>query len=141
MIYTLYKIYKTLSIQLVILFLGMHKKSIEAAETLKDEDDCTSERLDVTDVTITSQDHMPSHNMTSHEISSLEQRMGGVGGDFRTESIANLRAKAQTYSAQLRESVVYGDGMERHPKELCSSFDTPSSNENEDSDTLLDPTD
>ena len=61
----------------------MHKKSIEAAEKLKAEDDVSDE----------------NDNRDKDE--------------FRTESIASLRAKAQVHSAKVMEAL---GGSTNHPK-------------------------
>ena len=111
----------------------MHKKSIEAADKLKNEpgiDEMLHEPLkDDYRVSMHAEDS-PDNNNTLPAVRDREE--------LRSESIASLRAKAQTYSAQLRDAV-HSDVIAAR-RELCSSFDTPSSHENEDSDTILDPT-
>ena len=103
----------------------MHKKSLEAAETLKDSPDFCSDELD------------------SAECMSSHDRKPAVDEDsIRSVSIAALRAKAKSYSAQLQESLqstTSSTQRQQQRVDLCSSFDAPSSNENDDSDALLDP--
>ena len=112
----------------------MHKKSIEAADKLKNEpgiDDMLTEA---------GKEEFKS-SLYSEDVNAEVMRQHPTVRDreeLRSESIASLRAKAQTYTAQLRDTVHSDVITTRH--QLCSSFDTPSSNENEDSDTVVDPT-
>ncbi|XP_066154250.1 visual system homeobox 2-like isoform X2 [Euwallacea fornicatus] len=108
--------------------LGMHRKSIEAAEQLKESDnttsdheDTTSMRTDTSDTSATSSQNHPS-NASSSQPSMLDNKeqmnLGSVGPSqppqqqvasnfpddpevFRNNSIACLRAKAQEHSAKL----------------------------------------
>ena len=72
----------------------MHKKSIEAAEKMKEEDD-DDENIDielsdkVEDKSSQSSPPVPAPNKEN----------------LRTESIASLRAKAMTYTAQIKENL------------------------------------
>lgn len=91
----------------------MHKKSIEAAEKLKEEDGETD--IDITrDGPLT-----PGSGLTSPGAGSGSG--GGTGSitaaaqevnkeELRSESIAQLRAKAQSYQAKIREAVSGGAG-------------------------------
>ena len=106
----------------------MHKKSLEAADTLKENPElmCSQEEYERAEAHAQAQ--------ASTDSKALDQ------DDIRSVSIAALRAKAQSYREHLQESLQSSASL-RQRAELCSSFDTPSSNENDDSDTLLDPTD
>lgn len=119
-------IHKDLNYIIYFIFKGMHKKSIEAADKLKDEpgiDDLNNtENIPLTKIPATSH---PEEVLTKDK------------EEFRSESIAALRAKAVSYSAQLRDAMQQ-DVLGTRSRNLCSSFDPPSSNE--DSDSLLDPT-
>lgn len=71
----------------------MHKKSIEAAHKLKEDDDKFDKQLD------DEKDELSAP-------SGLTQNKGLQDRDeFRSESIASLRAKAQTYTAKMREGL------------------------------------
>ena len=76
---------------------GMHKKSIEAAEKLKEED--SDNEIDITkDGTTTT----PGNGLTS---SGANPTQDVNKEELRSESIAQLRAKAQSYQAKIREAV------------------------------------
>ncbi|CAG9763043.1 unnamed protein product [Ceutorhynchus assimilis] len=100
--------------------LGMHRKSLEAAEQLKESDttsdheDTTSMRTDTSDTSATSSQNHPSSQTPSTDIkdpSLLQQQPqqqpnpnNSYQDDpevFRNNSIACLRAKAQEHSAKL----------------------------------------
>jgi len=92
----------------------MHKKSIEASQKLKEEEERTGEdgfnRL-VTDVD-TSPHHRASH--------------GGQEEDRRTESIALLRAKAQCYSARMLQGLAVTSQHGHVTDFSTSGFQSPS---------------
>lgn len=102
----------------------MHKKSIEAADKLKDEPGIDD---------LDPKTHSLDDNLLTSSVMSRDKE------EFRSESIAALRAKALSYSAQLRDAI-QTETLSMRTTEMCSSFDTPTSNETEDSDTLVDPT-
>lgn len=102
----------------MLLFLaGMHRKSLEAAEHLKEQDNCnsnsdheetTSMRTEGSDTSATSgqqtQQQMTPHNNVSSSPSEKEHHQQAYPEDpeaFRNNSIACLRAKAQEHSAKL----------------------------------------
>ena len=106
----------------------MHKKSIEAAQKLKEEEEKESE-------------------------SGKPDKEDSVGlpvnkEELRSESIASLRAKAQTYTAKIQEELRGGSegGSDRGdncstpvtslPPPLHSSFDSPHDENTCDSETL-----
>nr|XP_023017692.1 visual system homeobox 2-like [Leptinotarsa decemlineata] len=97
--------------------LGMHRKSIEAAEHLKedsansDHEETTSMRTDVSDTSATSS-QPPTNLVTSGEAAESQHpsSSGSAAAQqtypedpeaFRNNSIACLRAKAQEHSAKL----------------------------------------
>ena len=130
----------------------MHKKSIEAAQKMKEEeeksqmgdDDIQSEK----DLGPTSQ----SGQITSHvapltsQITSQLTSPGSIPEkeDRRFESIASLRAKAQSYTAKIREGIcndeVIDIGPGKHVPAAFSSFETPSKSSDSCDSELLDPT-
>ena len=112
--------------------LGMHKKSIEAAEKLKEEDD-------ENDVDIT-------QDGTTNPGSVLTSSGGNPAQDvnkeeLRSESIAQLRAKAQSYQAKIREAV---NGNERINSDVFaqrgSGFEPPPRQTDTCDSDSLDPT-
>ena len=84
----------------------MHKKSIEAAHKLNEDDDDSQENPDImgiTDVTT----GLPG-NMSQNGCQPGGKNPSGLIVDkeeLRSESIAALRAKAQTYSAKIRQAM------------------------------------
>ncbi|XP_060530418.1 visual system homeobox 2-like [Cylas formicarius] len=112
--------------------LGMHRKSLEAAEHLKesgdntssDHEETTSMRTDTSDTSATSS-HQSTQPTTAATLDSKEQlSLGGAQQQptqnpytddpeaFRNNSIACLRAKAQEHSAKLltHNLMVHGGG-------------------------------
>lgn len=96
----------------------MHRKSLEAAEHLKEQDNCnsnsdheetTSMRTDASDTSATSNQqsqaiHNSTINNTSGDKDSPHHAQSSYSEDpeaFRNNSIACLRAKAQEHSAKL----------------------------------------
>ena len=101
----------------------MHKKSIEAAHKLKEEDDdCKS-----TDGQEDKDTQTPPPQLDKEEL--------------RSESIAQLRAKAQSYSAKMREAINLNSetNTTTNHDRFSSSFETPKQSDSCDSETL-DPT-
>lgn len=102
----------------------MHKKSIEAAQKLKEEDEDTKD----------------GEKELSASTNNVDKE------ELRSESIASLRAKALSYSAKLLENITCpskagGDasGQREEFSSTCSGFDTPRQSDSCDTDTL-DPT-
>lgn len=89
----------------------MHRKSIEAAEHLKDQDNCNSNsdheetismRTDGSDTSATSSQQQQQPNTSTEKDSSPHQSSYPEDPEaFRNNSIACLRAKAQEHSAKL----------------------------------------
>lgn len=77
----------------------MHKKSIEAAEKLKEEDSDEEQNIDI--------------EMNDKGADKASQQTPPQSDenpkDLRSESIASLRAKAQTYTAQIKENMCESD--------------------------------
>ena len=80
--------------------IGMHKKSIEAAHKLNEDDD---DKLELKADQET--DHPDGQSVQGKE-------------EFRTESIAALRAKAQTYSAKIREGLEERERISLYQKSM-----------------------
>ena len=125
-------------------FQGMHKKSMEAAETLKTvgmDDVISDSATDASQCVI----DVDSKQLRDDVIKAE------VKGDFCSESIASLRAKAQSYSAALQsytsKLLLNDDDVTRSQwpgDELHCSFEAPSAGQTEhdgDSESELDPTD
>lgn len=98
----------------------MHKKSIEAAHQLKEE-----HVLDDVDDEVTKS---PAPRSPCHDKDEL-----------RSESIASLRAKAQTYTAQLRESISQQAGGKLLEASTPSSFQPPPTSSSSSSAAALAP--
>ncbi|KAK4887116.1 hypothetical protein RN001_003387 [Aquatica leii] len=99
--------------------LGMHRKSIEAAQHLKDQENCnsnssdheetTSMRTDASDTSVTSNQQVQqknNHNGSTNSVTSEKDTHHNPSFPddpevFRNNSIACLRAKAQEHSAKL----------------------------------------
>ena len=90
----------------------MHKKSLEAAEKLKEEEDASL-----------------SDSGSTHCVDKEE---------FRSESIASLRAKAQSYSARIQEEIERGTISHEllHHTALCTEQNRDSDSSDNES---LDP--
>lgn len=141
----------------ILPFAGMHKKSIEAAQKLKEEedDDVGSPR---SDSTLPSKPVNPESPEHPNNMLSTNSKVPLDKEDFRSESIASLRAKALSYSARIMQ-----EGLSRFashqdqplmglnlghskndsdPTDLSihqmSSFATPK-NDSDDSSDSLDP--
>lgn len=93
----------------------MHRKSIEAAQHLKDQENCssnsdheetTSMRTDASDVSVSSgqQQTNSSSNPKTEQDSHHGQPYADDPEVFRNNSIACLRAKAQEHSAKIMNS-------------------------------------
>ncbi|ELU07641.1 hypothetical protein CAPTEDRAFT_227181 [Capitella teleta] len=123
--------------------LSMHKKSIEAAHKLKEEDDDPGSPGQP-EVTLPTRPESPHETPTGKP--SLDKE------EMRSESIASLRAKAVSYSAMMlhgglshfkqHQDMVLDLGQKTNnneslklPASECSSFDPPKDNGDEDSDT------
>ena len=104
----------------------MHKKSIEAAHKLSEED-CDLDELEP--VAAATCDSAVGPKSQPIAASSLVNK-----DEFRSESIASLRAKAQTYSAQLRESII--QKQEMVDTNAPSSFEPPKLSDSRDSEQL-----
>jgi len=92
---------------------GMHKKSIEASQKLKEEEERTGE------------DGL-SRLMKDDVESSACSRSPRGEEDRRTESIALLRAKAQCYSARMLQGLAV-TSQHGHVTDFCTSgFQSPS---------------
>ena len=113
----------------------MHKKSMEAAHQLENDDGDETGSLK-------GEPHNPSPGPMEDNPRDKE--------DFRSESIAQLRAKAQTYSARIMEGVTMQapvttqddvDVVTSDPRDLSSSFEKPSAAQSADScdNEYLDP--
>ena len=110
----------------------MHKKSIEAAEKLKEEDDendvdITQDGTTTSGSVLTSSGGNPAQDVNKEEL--------------RSESIAQLRAKAQSYQAKIREAV---NGNERINSDVFaqrgSGFEPPPRQTDTCDSDSLDPT-
>lgn len=109
----------------MIFFAGMHRKSLEAAQHLKDQENCnsnssdheetTSMRTEASDTSASSgqqgqQQQQTNHNPANNNPTSTEkdthhsQSYPDDPEVFRNNSIACLRAKAQEHSAKIMNS-------------------------------------
>ena len=101
----------------------MHKKSIEAAEKLKDDDGeliCGATGSDTE-----KESNLETSNNPHHHKSQLQPV---AKEDLRSESIASLRAKAQSYSAKIREEMSRtqdSDGGSTDSKDHETTFHHP----------------
>ena len=104
--------HNTLVIELYMMQAGMHKKSIEASQKLKEEEERTGE------------DGL-SRLMKDVDPAACSRSPRGEE-DRRTESIAILRAKAQCYSARMLQSLAV-TSQHGHVTDFCTSgFQSPS---------------
>lgn len=122
---------------IIICVAGMHKKSIEAAQKLKEEEDKSGDEGD--DV-ISCKDRPASQSCMTSPSAKVNK------DDLRFESIAQLRAKAQSYTAKIREGIsndvinVTDVTSTKHDVPTFSSFETPSKNSDSCDSEVLDPT-
>ena len=108
----------------------MHKKSMEAAVKLQEQEDAEN------DGSVKEETEKPEPEVTKDK------------EELRSESIAQLRAKAQTYSAKIREGLTLpaSGEDERHdsppplePPQRPSGFDTPTKQSDSCDNEYLDP--
>lgn len=105
----------------------MHKKSLEAAHKLNEDDD---------DKSTDGQD--PQREKTTSPAPPIDKE------ELRSESIAQLRAKAQSYSAKMREAISLNSSeaevstkpSSQEQAAFSSSFDTPNKSDSCDSEPL-----
>ena len=80
----------------------MHKKSMEAAHKLT-EDDGEDDR---SDVELENKTGEKQENAKQQQQQELQQQLPSLDKEeLRSESIASLRAKAQSYTAKIREAI------------------------------------
>jgi homeobox protein 2 len=142
--------------------LSMHKKSIEAAHKLTEDDPDDEHLSDMEDLHVSEEKCKKPQSQSSPEHDPHNPQHNPVNKEeLRSESIASLRAKAQSYTAKIREAIegevnVTGNSgspsvnshQNSHPNlhtpetlgGTHSSFDTPNKHSDScDDSELLDP--
>lgn len=129
--------------------LGMHRKSLEAAEHIRKQDEkeflncdkepqyrslspIESEPADSSDSISAPSSPLATQEQANYSIHKKETKRK-PSNDLKSESVANLRAKAKEHSAKLMENILSNDNNNSSINEFQSKidFDVKSSNQNE----------